>query len=656
MPCRSLRTKLIASFSIVILLGVFLSVMVGIRLIGDTIIRQARDKVRLDLNSAREVYTNEARTIESIVRLTSNRFFLVNALIARDRVTLQRELGKIRKLEGLDILTLTDNHGRVFARARNPDRYGDMQRDAIVEWVINNHEKVVSTQIVEREELEKESEALSEQAVIEMIPTPKARTRPETVETSGMVIKAAAPVYDYDGHLIGILYGGSLINKNYNIVDRVKNIVYRDEQYKGRDVGTATIFQGDLRISTNVMRNTGERAIGTRVSQEVYDHVIGKGMPWIGRAFVVNDWYITSYEPIKDIRDRIIGMLYVGMLEEPYVDLRKRVVFIFIGIGFLSAFLLSIIANFVTNRIVFNPVRELLFATQRVARGDLTYRVPIVSNDEIGQLGTSFNQMTIELQKLTDNYQNLTRTLEEKVDEKTKELKEAQDILIQSEKMASLGKMAAGVAHEINNPLTSILINSHLIAERLEGDGRFDENLKLIIEETERTSAIVSGLLEFSRQTTADKEPADIHEVLEKSLFLLKSPILVHKVTVQKEIAENLPRVMIDVNKIEQVFTNVILNALDAMPNGGTLRICSKVSEDNRFVEVTIQDDGGGIPEDIMDKIFDPFFTTKGMKGTGLGLSISYGIIQQHGGSIDVKSEVGVGTKLTVYLPLYSSE
>ena len=646
----SIRTRLVLSFSIVILVGVLLSAFVGIRLIGNTIIRQAQGKVRLDLNSAWEVYKGQSENIKDVVRLTAVRFFMKDAVSRNDRERLWRELQKIRESESLDILTLIDGEGRVLVRARRPDLFGDPLDNDIIEYVLINEREIVSTQIITEEQLQKEGGDLASQARMKLIPTPKAKPRPEAEETSGMMIIAAAPVYDYHGDLIGILLGGKLLNRDYEIVDRVKDIVYRGETYKGKDIGTATIFQGDLRIATNVLREDGSRAIGTRVSEEVYDQVIGQGAPWIGRAFVVNDWYITAYEPIKSLQGEIIGMLYVGMLEAPYLDLRNRVLFIFLGIALLSVILLSIIAYFTTAKVV-RPVRQLLFATEKVADGNLSHRLPIQSRDEMGQLAASFNRMTEELQKATEGYHMLTRTLEDKVREKTEELKATQDQLIQSEKLTSLGKLAAGIAHEINNPLTSILINSHLIAEKLKSDDRFKENLELITDETARCSTIVKGLLEFSRQTQPEKRLTDVNKVVDKTLLLLRSEALAHKVRIHKALDSALPDIMIDGNKIEQVFTNVILNALEAMPTGGDLFISSRILSEDQLVAVSFRDSGCGISQENIGKIFDPFFTTKERTGTGLGLSVSYGIVQQHGGRIEVQSQMEKGTTVTILLP-----
>jgi two-component system NtrC family sensor kinase len=554
--------------------------------------------------------------------------------------------------ESLDMLHLTDNMGYVIVRARNPGVYGSRLDREVVNWVITKKTVAVSTQIIPGEELEKEGKDIAEKARIKLIDTPQAYPKTATEETSGMIIEASAPVFDYDDHLIGVLYGAKLLNRSYEIVDKVKDIVYKGEKYKGKDIGTATIFQNDLRISTNVKKADGTRAIGTRVSKEVYNQVILKGIPWTARAFVVKDWYITAYEPIRNLTGDIIGMLYVGILETPYIDLRNRVLFNFLAVALLSVVLLIVIAFFTATRTT-KPLKELIIATKEAAKGDLSHRVQIKSRDEIGHLAASFNQMMIDLENLTRNYQTLNRTLEDKVRDKTKALKVAQAQLIQSEKLSSLGKMAAGVAHEINNPLTSILINSHLLAEKLGKDDRYSENLELIIEQTTRCNTIVSDLLHFSRQTQAIKELVDVNHVIEKVLLLLKNQILLRNVKVKTYLDKNLAKIVIDKNKIEQVFTNVTLNALDAMPenNGGGLSIESKISKDDRYVEIKFQDDGCGIPKECIGKVFDPFFTTKGTKGTGLGLSVTYGIVQQHGGKIDLQSEEGKGTTVTISLP-----
>jgi two-component system NtrC family sensor kinase len=651
----TLRTKLILSFSIVIIVGVFLSAVVGVHLIGSTIVSQAQDKVRLDLNSAREVYLKEAESIMNTVRLTALRFFIQDTKQIGNREALAALFDNIRERESLDFLVFVDERNQAIVPFMGHTSYQEQTDDDFVKWVKINKKAVVSTQIISGEELSDFNPDLALRAKINLIPTPKARPRNAVEETSGMVIKAAAPVFDRNGELVGILYGGRLLNRNFEIVDKVKDIVYRGEQYKDKDIGTATIFLDDLRISTNVVTADGSRAIGTRVSEEVYDQVVVRGIPWIGRAFVVNAWYRTAYEPIRDIKGRIIGMLYVGILEEPYVDLRNRVIVTFLGIALLSVIILFVIAYFSATRIT-RPINALLFATDKIAHGELSHRVNIDSSDEIGQLGKSFNHMTSELQKATEELVGLTKTLEKKVREKTDELEKAQDSLIESEKLASLGKLAAGIAHEINNPLTSILINSHLLAEQFQDRDKLARSLNIIIDETERCSKIVKGLLQFSRQSLSEKTLTNINELIQNTLLLFDSQVLVSNVRVETEFDDRLPQVMVDGNKIKQVFTNLILNALDAMPEGGTLFISSRLSDDRSSIEIAFKDTGCGIDDKHIGKIFDPFFSTKGVKGTGLGLSVSYGIVKQHDGCIDARSILGHGTTMTIILPVQTSD
>jgi two-component system NtrC family sensor kinase len=646
----SLRTKITATFLIIIVLSGIVTVWVGVKLVGDEIIQRAQHDVRFDLNSARQVYRSMANDVRDIVRMTSVRFFLRDALESNDLEFMGPEVERIRRAESLDILTVTDDKGIVLFRASNPPVFGDSRAaDPIIARVLDSGEHQVATAILERSDLVKEGWALAERARIEIVPTPMAAPSADTVETSGMVVEAAAPIRSYDGRLIGVVYGARLLNRSYDIVDAVKDIVYGGEQYDGRETGTATIFQGDVRISTNVLGADGRRAIGTRVSREVYDRVVGKGGVWVGRAFVVNDWYITAYEPIRDLNGDIIGMLYVGGLEAPYTGLRERVAFTFLAIAVGTVALMSVVSYYLSGKIV-TPLRKLVLAIERIAGGDLTQRVESHSGDEIGQLAGSFNRMSEELLKARERYQRLTDTLEDKVREKTGELERAQAQLLQSEKLTSLGRMAAGIAHEINNPLTSILINSHLVAEKIAGDEDLKESMDLIIEETARSGEIVRGLLEFSRQSAPEMKVANVNDVIERALMLLRTQTMAARVEVRKILGDDVPDSLIDPTKMGQAFTNLILNALDAMPEGGTLTVRSEVMEGGTEIAVAFADTGCGVPADEVSRIFDPFFTTKGT-GTGLGLSITLGIIQQHGGRIEVRSAPAKGATFKVFLP-----
>jgi two-component system NtrC family sensor kinase len=642
--------KFVLSFLVVILFGGLLSLFFGIRLEHRTIIGLAQAKVRHDLASAWMVYNEKLNDIRDIVLLNAGRDSIQAALLAGDRETLFRSLVRVRRDFNLDILTITDRFGKVVQRTNGSAIFGDDQStDPLVSRALRR-ETATATEVVPRSELLKESPEFAERAYLRFIPTPMAAPRPEDHEENGMMLKGAAPVLDEQGKVLGVLYGGIILNQNYEIVDRVKEIVFKGEKYKGKEIGTVTIFQNDLRISTNVTDAEGNRAIGTRVSQEVHDAVLLRGVPWVDRAFVVNHWYITAYEPIKNITGEIIGILYVGMLEKPYIDLRNSVMLTFTGIAALCTLILLIILFFITSGIT-NPLRRMVLATNRIAQGDLNHQVRIGFRDEIGQLAHSFNQMTENLKLANENLIQWGKTLEKRVEERTKELRGMQDYLLQSEKLRSLGKMAAGVAHEINNPLTSILINTHLMLEKLEKRHEFYENLSLIADETSRCTQIVKGLLEFARQNPPQKTHTNINELIDRTTQLLENQASFQNVRIVKELDPNLPAIKLDRNKIQQVFWNLLLNACEAMPKGGQITISDSLSADKKSIEVRFTDSGVGISKENVNKLFDPFFTTKS-SGTGLGLAVSYGIMQQHDGKIEVKSELGRGTVFTLTFPV----
>ena len=650
-PRPSLRTKLILSFLIVIVIGGLISLAVGQRLVRNVLIGQAQAKVKHDLASAWMVFDEKLNDIKDIVSLTAARESLQEAIKNDHRDLLLRYLNRVRNQYGLDILTLTDSQGTTIVRTRNPEVTGDSQaQDEIVRQALQPN-VVASPEIVARSELLKEGKDLAERAYLEFIPTPKAAPRPENKETSGMMLKAAATVISENDEPLGVLYGGILVNRNYEIVDRVKETVFKEEKYKGVETGTATIFQGDLRISTNVTDLEGKRAIGTRISEEVKKAVLDVGRSWYDRAFVVKDWYITAYEPIKNIEGEIIGILYVGTLEKPYLDTANRVMLTFTILALLCVVFLLIILYFATTSII-QPVQKMVAATHQIADGDLNHKVEIQSQDEIGELASAFNQMTEKLKAANRELVDWGTTLEKKVEERTKELVEMQARLVQSEKLAGLGKLAAGIAHEINNPLGGILIYSHLLLEESKKDTSAYENLKKIVKETTRCKNIVKGLLEFSRPKEPEMMMTDINDAVLRAMAIFEPQVLFHNIEVRKELSE-LPRIVADSSQLQQVFTNIIANAAEAIAGNGILTIRTSLDKQTDRIKVEFTDTGHGIKPEDMKRLFEPFFTTKEVgKGTGLGLAISYGIVQKHQGSIEVRSKVGKGSTFTVILPV----
>jgi len=628
--------KVIVGMLLVIAIISIVFMVFGVRIISDRIVAEAQEKVRNDLNTGRQIYLSRLAHINTVVHLTADRFFLKDAFLSGNIEQAAAELTRVKEEEGLDVLTLTDQYGNVLLRASNPDVIGDNQNhDPLMELVIQKMEPLASTIIISAEDLQKESPLLDQQAYFEFIDTPHARYRPETEQTAGMMLKAASPVFDSQNRLIGVLYGGILLNRNYEVVDKIKQTVYHDVRYEGKDIGTATIFEDDVRISTNVPNEDGSRAIGTRIAEDVYNQVFVQGKQWIGRAYVVNDWYITAYEPIRDINDKVVGILYVGVLEKKYLDIRQQTVYTFLTIT-LAGVLVTLAVSYLISLQILIPIRKLVSTSKALAQGDLDARVDIKSGDEMEYLANSFNAMALALKKR---------------DEQLKEF--ATKKIMESEKLAIVGQLAASVAHELNNPLTGIVTYSHLMLEKIPCDDPTRASVEKIAGQADRCKDIIRGLLDFSRQRKPEKTLSNINTILRGCISLVENQAAFHNIQIVENYQDNLPLVVIDPSQIERVFLNLIINAAEAMAGGGKLTLATRLDSDNRVVEVEFTDTGHGISEENMNKLFEPFFTTKDIAhGTGLGLAISYGILKSHKGTISVESEVGKGTTFIVRLPL----
>ena len=340
--------------------------------------------------------------------------------------------------------------------------------------------------------------------------------------------------------------------------------------------------------------------------------------------------------------------------------------------------LLALILAAIVRRSVVRPVRELVEGTRRVAQGDLLHRIPVRTIDEVGVLAASFNRMTEALGKAHAELDALVATLEQRVEERTRELQEAQAQLVQTEKLASLGKLSASIAHEINNPLSGILTYAKLLSRKLrtgpphaEGIQAALQQLALVERETQRCVTIVRNLLDFARQREPSFQVVDVPTVINEALSLLENRLAIQNVRVTREFAP-VPPVRADFGQLRQAFVNVLMNACEAMPEGGTLHVLTrevappdvgkgglvsptgKPAPPTPFAEIVIADSGQGIPPEHLSKIFDPFFTTK-EKGTGLGLSVVYGIVERHGGKLAVESQMGQGTTVTLRFPAVAS-
>jgi two-component system NtrC family sensor kinase len=319
--------------------------------------------------------------------------------------------------------------------------------------------------------------------------------------------------------------------------------------------------------------------------------------------------------------------------------------------GIVSVVILIFLLSLLLTRFVNKPIGRLLTATKKAAAGNLDQTVAIRSRDELGELSDSFNNMITELKRSRDAIEEWTQTLEQRVKERTQELQQVQGQLIHAGKMAALGELAAGVAHEINNPLTGVLTFSSLMLKKVDENHPWKKDLETIVQQTSRCRNIVKGLLDFARQRKPDKKEWDVHTLIERTLTLVEKQAPFQNITIVKEFKKSIPMLFIDGDQIQQVFMNILLNAADAMAEGGVLTIGTDLRDG--IAEVSFTDTGSGIPKEHLSKLFDPFFTTKQTgKGTGLGLAISYGIVQSHNGDIQVDSEMGKGSTFRIKIPV----
>ena len=314
-------------------------------------------------------------------------------------------------------------------------------------------------------------------------------------------------------------------------------------------------------------------------------------------------------------------------------------------------------------RLVHLPLRRLKDGTRELADGNLGYQLEFTSGDEAGDLATSFNRMSLQLRFANEEIVSWAKTLEDRVEEKTRELKRAHAHVLQVEKMATIGKMAAVVAHEINNPLAGILTYAKLLKRWVErGDvvtpkkDEAEQCLDLIAGESRRCGDLVKNLLTFSRTSQMNIQSSDLNAIVDRAVRLLAHQLKMNGVELHQDLADGLPVLQCDPGQIEQVLLALMINAIDAMPRGGNLWLRTLQREQSEEI-FEVRDDGSGIPPEILERIFEPFLTTKESgKGVGLGLAVSHNIIQRHHGRIDVQSEVGKGTTFTVSLPLAGAE
>jgi two-component system NtrC family sensor kinase len=560
-----------------------------------------------------------------------------------------RVLAESRARFGFDFIFLLDTKGRVVASSSGAGNGTEHAFWPVVAAALAGKART-GIDIYAPDQLAAIDHHLAQRAVVQVVPTRNAAPDTKKAEPRGMIIHAASPVLDADDNVVGAIEAGVLLNGNLGFVDRINDIVYQAGSLPLQSQGTATLFLDDVRIATNVRLFENRRALGTRVSLAVRDQVLGQGKTWLDKAFVVNDWYVSGYEPLYDTFDRRVGMLYVGYLETPF----RYAKYTALGImGLVFALLSGAATVFFLRwaRTIFDPLGRMNRTMSAVEGGDAGARVGETgSRDEIGALARHLDQLLDTLQAQSDALRALNADLDRKVVERTAQLEAAQKQLAMADKLAAIGQLTAGVAHEINNPIAVMQGNLDLMrAELGPALAPVADEVRLLDEQINRVRVIVGKLLQFARpgEYAGYIEDVEVNGLLADCLVLVRHMLVKGGIEVRQSLGAS-RTVRIARTELQQVFINLMVNAIQAMPEGGVMTLRTEDRADG--VAVTVADTGVGIRGEDLGRIFDPFFTTRKREGTGLGLAISYAILERYGAAIDVASEPGKGAHFTVRL------
>jgi two-component system NtrC family sensor kinase len=652
----SLKAKLISDYLVILGIGGLATSLLGSWIVSSTIMMQAHRAVDHDLAMARSLYDQRLETVEQKVQLVASGTAIQQQLASGNRSSLLAYLDSIRQDNGFDFLTFTDPNGYVSLQVANPRGVlTDVSSIGVIRAALSG-QTAAGTEILSAEILPNTVPLLDSRIYLPSEESPQAEFVGKRAKPSGLVMIASAPVAGTDGKILGALYGGVLLNQNFKIVDRIWEVLFQGDRLGTQDIGVVTIYQDDMRVSTTLKTAANARWLGTPSPPEVREEVLGQGRTFRGRMLAAGNWYVAEYKPVRNHEGRIIGMLGVGLLERAYTSIRNRVILSFViiaTIGFICV--IGITYREIGN--IMLPVDKMVAATRNIAAGRFDQEVQSSpEHGEIALLADSFNTMLKSLRQMRGDLEEWGRTLEEKVRQRSEELSMMQARVAQSERLASLGILAAGVAHEINNPLGAIMALTALSLEDVKDDDPNRENLQVVIKQAERCRDIVKGLLQFSRHSKVNPELADLNKILQDTLSLVTKQAQFMNITVISNCDPQLPPVMADKSELEQVFMNILINAVHAMQERGTITITTRQNVPDNSVEILFADTGCGVPKDKIDQLFNPFFTTKESgHGTGLGLSIVYGIITSHHGSISVESEVGKGSTFKIRLPIPSS-
>jgi signal transduction histidine kinase len=600
-------------------------------------------KVRADLAVAQGYFERVLGEVGASTGTVAESHRLHLAMASADGLAVVDLLRSARIRERLDFINLRAPDGTLRYTDSGPatgtDRASPAMRSATA------GADLTSVEVLQPAQLDLLGAALRGRVSVPLVPTRNAAPSARAMEDRAMVLLSTRAVRAPGGTLLGHVQGGVLLNRNLPFIDHINEIVYPEGSLPFGSRGTATLFLDDVRISTNVRLFGPEqdnRAIGTRVSQTVRDTVLGRGQTWLDRAFVVNDWYVSGYQPLAAGAGRRVGMLYVGYLEQPFTRL-KYAALASIGLIFFAVMIVAAIVSLRWARAIFRPLEQMEATMREVEAGRLAARVGAVgSTDEIGRLAQHLDDLLDVIDDKTRALQQWNAELDAKVAERTRELAAAQSQLLRSEKLAAVGQLTASIAHEINNPIAVIQGNLDLLRTQLPAAtaAGVQAELRLVDEQIERMRLIVTQLLQFARpaEYAGYITPVDTARVLEDCLVLVGHLLARTRIELRRDYRATREPAL-NRNELQQVLVNLLVNAIHAMPEGGALTLSTRDVEPDS-VAITVADTGPGLDAELMGQIFQPFVTRK-KDGTGLGLWISRSLVERYGGDLQARNRQG---------------
>ncbi len=615
-------------------------------------------KVRSDLVLAQQEFTDVQESRSQALKAWSESAYLRSLLSQRGGKLNNKDLQAQAERLGFAYLRLISPTGMVLSSF--PSRLPYML-DPEVQKSVKFRESGSYTALLSNKELMDISPDLASRAVQAIIPTSNATPSPKSAEDRGLVVQVLQPVFN-DGNMLGYLEGGLLLNGNLGLVDEINNLIYSPNTLLEGSIGTTTIFLEDVRVATTVRRDGESRALGTRVSDVVRQSVLGRGEVWLERAFVVNDWYVAAYAPLLSPEGARIGMFYVGFLEAPYANIKTQLLILFLlAVG--AAMVLGAMMVVRLTSGIFYPLRRMNYIMSLQERGDTAARVgDLRREDEFADLANHFDALLDQLDARRSELLGLNEQLDERVRQRTADLQaanqklhQAVEQLLASEKLAALGQLTAGIAHEFNNPLAIMMGHLDLIRMTL-NDPESLKTVRLLDEQVHRMRNIVQKLLQFCRpdEYASYTEEINVNEIIQDSILFVRNEIDMARAQLKFDFSAQ-QTVQISKTELQQVMVNLLINATHALEGqfdaqfaalneGPTISIKTadvRLSDGQPAVQILVQNNGEAIPPDRLQLIFKMFYTSKQAgRGTGLGLPVSRMLVQRYGGDLWATSPV----------------